>query len=118
MPLILHQYSAIRTGAGSSSSRIFGYHNFLPTLLNDLDEGCLRLAVEAWADAYVRNQSKDAFSASYQPSIAYGKALRAVNASLRNPEASLKDTTLAAVWVLGNYEVSIRDLTTFGRAPR
>lgn len=107
VPLILDQYSAMQWDEGVSSSRIFGYHNFLPSLLQRHDTNCLKLAVEAWAEAYVRNQSQEIFERSCGPSHAYGKALRAVNASLRDPAASSQDTTLAAVWVLGNYEVSI-----------
>lgn len=106
-PLILHQYSAAVPGCGGNSwPRIFGYHSFLPTLLRRQDENCLSLAVEAWADAYMSNQSQATLKADYRPSTYYGKALRAVNKSLRNSEESSKDTTLAAIWVLGNYEVS------------
>lgn len=107
VPLILDQYSAIQFEAKSASPRGFGYHSFLPILLEKHNHSCLKLAVEAWADAYVKNKSENALGASYRPSIVYGKALRAVNECLRDPAALLQDTTLAAVWVLGNYEVSI-----------
>lgn len=105
-PLILNQYSAFTAGAGNTSRRIFGYHRFLPDLLQRQDASCLKLAVEAWADAYMNNQPNQTLDAYCRPSASYGRALRAVNASLRDSAVSLKDTTLAAVWVLGNYEVS------------
>lgn len=117
-PLILNQYSACKAGAGNTSRRIFGYHSFLPDLLQRQDASCLKLAVEAWADAYMNNQPKQTPNAYCRLSASYGRALRAVNASLSNPSVSSKDTTLAAVWVLGNYEVSTRSLLSIDHTPR
>lgn len=117
-PLILNQYSAFKGGTGNTSRQIFGYHSFLPDLLRRQDASCLKLAVEAWADAYMNNQPRRPLDAYCRPSASYDRALRAVNASLREPAVSSKDTTLAAVWVLGNYEVSIRSLLRLDYALR
>lgn len=117
-PLILNQYSACKAGAGNTSRRIFGYHSFLPDLLQRQDASCLKLAVEAWADAYMNNQPKQTLNVYCRLSASYGRALRAVNASLSDAAVSSKDTTLAAVWVLGNYEVSTQGLLSIDRTPR
>lgn len=107
VPLLLDQYSfhSPTLQHTSSASRYFGYHDFLPQMLQIQEETCLKLVVDAFADAFLKNQSNATWKTSYRSSGVYGKALRAVNESLRDSKMELEDSTLAAVWLLANYEV-------------
>lgn len=109
VPLVLEQYSSRppRSPHLSSASRLFGYHDFLPRMLQNQKRGCLKLVVDAFADGFLRNGSNDTWNTSYRSSEAYGKALRAVNESLRDPKMVVRDATLASVWLLANYEVGL-----------
>ncbi|KAF0319386.1 hypothetical protein GQ607_013354 [Colletotrichum asianum] len=90
IPLVLDCYSSI---------------NFLPGLFKGVpDDHCLVRTSQVFARAYVLNR--------YRPNTDYrelssclGKALASVSAAINDPKAHTSDTTIVAVWFLGNYEL-------------
>ena len=84
---------------------------FLPGLYSSSEAGaCLKDAIHAAAFMNQANQLGLEWIA-IEANVAYGHALASLMRALQDPVEALKDTTLAAPFVLGLYEVrSIPDM--------
>lgn len=80
--------------------------DFLPGLFRGAGQDhCLVLTGQVFTRAYMINKFRP--RADYRElSIVLGHALAAVQEAIRNPKTYTSDSTIVAVWLLGNYEVS------------
>ncbi|KAI3555629.1 hypothetical protein CABS03_00281 [Colletotrichum abscissum] len=80
--------------------------DFLPGLFRGAGQNhCLVLTGQVFTRAYMINKFRP--RADYRElSIVLGHALAAVQEAIRNPKTYTSDSTIVAVWLLGNYEVS------------
>jgi hypothetical protein len=100
IPVVLHQFSVPIDGY-----RFYGFLDFLPSLCRETsNKSCLNLATAALAKVYITNLSHVPPNTA-EHALIYGRALKATNATLRNPRESVKDDTFIAVLILGIYEV-------------
>ena len=85
-----------------------GFTDFLPALFAECaDQESFMLATEAFAAAYRYNQSNSELDRSRSAQM-YCGALQATHKALSSPTEAVKDSTLAAVWLLGIYEVRMQ----------
>lgn len=92
------------SGAGSPR----GYFDFLVPLMKDEPaDSQLIIAFTAVAMASLANRpnSKGRKELKYLAVTQYGKALKAINLALQDPTRQKTDQTLAAILMLGFYEV-------------
>ncbi|PSR75244.1 hypothetical protein BD289DRAFT_487186 [Coniella lustricola] len=94
----------------SSAQPSAAYYDVLLALLHRRGSEPLQLAVEAQADAYLRNQSNDSFAlrpcseSTVAATRSYGKALQALNRALQDPKERIRDGTLIAALLLSSHE--------------
>lgn len=101
IPLILDCFSATSV----DGTRFYGYHDFLPSLFEEAPENsCLVLSADIFARAYFVNQSNSAANDKELARL-YGKTLRSIREALCYSSERQYDASIAAVWLLGNYEV-------------
>ncbi|KAK1483038.1 hypothetical protein CABS01_02774 [Colletotrichum abscissum] len=84
--------------------------DFLPGLFRGAGQNhCLVLTGQVFTRAYMINKFRP--RADYRElSIVLGHALAAVQEAIRNPKTYTSDSTIVAVWLLGNYELMIGGL--------
>lgn len=82
-----------------------GFMDFVIPLLRQEPQGHLRYAFNACSIAFLNNRGGVGGRFSDRALHEYTKALNGTNAALRNPETQLADSTLAAVLLLGLFEV-------------
>lgn len=92
-----------------------GFNGFLPLYYEQAQpNSCLKHCVTATAFASLANQSNSAAISRLAVKY-YGEALASVNAALSDPVESLKDETLAALFILGMFEnISALQCNIFG----
>lgn len=82
-----------------------GWLSFLPKLyLKAGDDSALRFAVKAVADAHAGNKSSDA-KLTLAAQENYGISIRMVKEDLADLNSAVKNDTVAAVFLLGMYEI-------------
>lgn len=92
IPLVLGCYSTI---------------DFLPGLFRGVGEDhCLVRTGQVFARAYVINRFRPETD-HRELSACLGKALASVSTAIKDPKSYTSDATIVAVWLLGNYEVSL-----------
>lgn len=84
-----------------------GYLEFLPNLCAGSQSVCLMQALDAVSFANLTNQSNLAWL-NRRARRSYGKALVSINAALRDAQEVTRDSTLAAVFLMGMFEVSFQ----------
>ena len=85
-----------------------GYLEFLPSLCCEESQSvCLMEALDAVSFAHLTNQSSLAWL-NRRARRSYGKALISLNTALQDKNEVTKDSTLAAVYLMGMYEVGFR----------
>ncbi|KAK2022549.1 hypothetical protein LX32DRAFT_190958 [Colletotrichum zoysiae] len=84
--------------------------DFLPALFSRVEpDHCLVLACQAFARAYMMNRGTS--KTDYRElSHLLGSALASVQEAIMNTKAYTSDSTITAVWMLGNYELMMGDL--------
>ncbi|KAK1622862.1 hypothetical protein BDP81DRAFT_140373 [Colletotrichum phormii] len=84
--------------------------DFLPGLFRGAGQDhCLVLTGQVFTRAYMINRFRP--RADYRElSIVLGHALAAVQEAIRSPKTYTSDSTIVAVWLLGNYELMIGGL--------
>ena len=85
-----------------------GYFDFLaPMIMAEEPDSHLSVAFSAVALASLANRPNSKSSGLMQQAISqYAKALKAINSALQNPLHQKSDQTLAAIVMLGFFEVS------------
>ena len=109
LSLFFHQYVAQGDG------EIPGMNEFLPLYYQEAQpNSCMKHCVAATAYASLANQSKSV-TVGRKAWEFYGTALSSVNAALADPVESVKDETLAALFILSMFEnISGQQLHIFG----
>ncbi|GKT48145.1 beauvericin cluster-specific repressor BEA4 [Colletotrichum spaethianum] len=92
IPLVIGLYSSL---------------DFLPKLFKDVrQDHCLVLASHVFTRAYVINRFRPRMD-QRELSVCLGNALASVQEAVKSPKVYAADSTIVAVWLLGNYEASL-----------
>lgn len=101
-------------GRTSPSSACRGHHEYLPVLLNRGDTtGPLRTIVAAAGLAALSNAS-NALTWTTESYRLYNKSIRQLKSALQDPTQSCQDETLAAIMLMGTFEVATYRSYLFG----
>lgn len=98
-------FSTIRAAQRHTETETNGLSFWLQDVMRDATpDSAVVLTCQAIGSAFLTSKVGTADARSKRRA-AYGQALTATNAALQDPALQTEDHTLAAVWLLGIYEV-------------